>query len=353
MLKPLKIIQVGLGGWGWSWIQVALDSPHWELTAIVDLNQEVLSKACDNYGIDYRKAFKTLKEALEDVEADAVLIVAPPQFHAPIAIEALESGLHCIIEKPLAATMEDSLKIVRTAERVNLKVMVAQNYRFKRAPQTVKRVLEKNVIGDIGTVYINFQKSPQFEGFRNEMEEPLIIDMAVHHFDQIRGILGLEPKQVTANSWNPKWSGFKGNAIGSVLFEMEDGVMVNYVGSWVSKGWETTWDGDWRIQGTEGELRWADNKVTFKSSDVFKSVFMEGALETNGEMAVDLIQLPSEERLASLEEFALSIHQNREPETSGKDNLKSLAMVLGANLSVKMRRPVTIDEILELDTIKN
>lgn len=351
-MKPLRMIQVGLGGWGWSWTQVVLDSPHWELAAIVDLNEEILANACSSYGLDKSMAFPSLKEAIQQVEADAVLVVAPPQFHAAVALEAFTHGLHCIIEKPLAGTIEDSLKIVEAAKRANRKVMVSQNYRFKRAPQTVKHVLNKKAIGEIGTVYINFQKAPQFDGFRTEMDEPLITDMAIHHFDQIRGILGLEPKRVTAVSWNPSWSWFKGNATASVLFEMENGAMVSYVGSWVSRGWETTWDGDWRIQGTDGEIKWADNKVVYKPSDLFKSVFMEGALESQGELAVDLLQLPSEERWASLEEFANAIHQDREPETSGADNLKSLAMVLAANLSVKLGRPVAIEEVLEGNMVK-
>ncbi|MCM2533337.1 Gfo/Idh/MocA family oxidoreductase [Neobacillus pocheonensis] len=256
MTNSLRIIQVGIGGWGWSWTQVVLDSPHWELAAIVDLNKDLLDKACQHYQLKPNTAFQSLSEAIEHVEADAVLILVPPDYHANVALEAFENKLHCIVEKPLAGTFEDCQKIIEAAERNGCNIMVSQNYRFKRAPQTVKRVIEQNVIGELGSVYINFQKSPEFTGFRTEMEEPLIIDMAIHHFDQIRGILGLEPVSIKAHSWNPKWSWFKGNAVASVVFEMSNGAVVSYTGSWVSRGWETTWDGDWRIQGEEGEILW-------------------------------------------------------------------------------------------------
>ncbi|MFP7442912.1 Gfo/Idh/MocA family oxidoreductase [Bacillus infantis] len=349
MTNSLRIIQVGLGGWGWSWTQVVLDSPHWELAAVVDINTELLDKACENYQIRPDLAFHSLKEAVKEVEADAVLILVPPAFHAAVAVEAFENNLHCIIEKPLAETLEDSLKIVESAERSGCKLMVSQNYRYKRAPQTVKKAIEENVIGRIGSVYINFQKSPKFDGFRTEMEEPLIIDMAIHHFDQIRGILGLEPVAITAHSWNPKWSWFKGNAVASVLFEMANGAVVSYTGSWVSSGWETTWDGDWRIQGEDGEIVWANNEVVVKPDDIFKSVFMKGARESHGELLVDLVDLESEERWASLQEFAASIREDREPETSGKDNLKSLAMVIGAVQSVKTGKKVYIDDLLTIN----
>ncbi|MGR6118170.1 Gfo/Idh/MocA family protein [Aeribacillus composti] len=346
--EQLRIIQVGLGGWGWSWTQVVLDSPHWDLAAIVDLNQSLLDKACDYYRLNPNIAFKSLTDAIQNVQADAALIVVPPDYHAEVAIEALENKLHCIVEKPLAGTISDSLKIVEAAERNGRKLMVSQNYRFKRAPQTVKKVIQQNVIGELGSVYINFQKSPRFTGFRTEMDEPLITDMAIHHFDQIRGILGLEPVSIKAYSWNPKWSWFKGNAVASVLFEMSNGAVVSYTGSWVSRGWETTWDGDWRIQGEEGEIYWANNQVIVKPHDIFKSVFMEGAIESNGVLIVDLVKLEAEERWASLKEFADSIRENREPESSGKDNLKSLAMVLGVIESVKTDKTVLIQDILKV-----
>jgi predicted dehydrogenase len=347
MQAPLKIIQVGLGGWGWSWASVVLDSPHWELQAIVDLNQQLLSDACKTYSLDPSMAFTSLQEAVMKVEADAVLIVVPPEYHATVAIEAFANGLHAIIEKPLAGSIADSIKIVEAAKKHGRKVMVSQNYRFKRAPQTVKSVLQKDVIGKIGSVFINFQKNPPFTGFRLKMEEPLIYDMSVHHFDQIRGILGLEPVSVLATSWNPTWSIFEGNAVANVNFEMEGGVRVNYTGSWVSRGWETTWDGDWRIQGDDGEIHWANNQVTVKPIDLFKTVFMKDAVESEGKLLVDLKELPEEERWASLAEFASAIRNDREPETSGSDNLKSLAMVLGAVESAKTGNKVYMRDILQ------
>jgi predicted dehydrogenase len=178
------------------------------------------------------------------------------------------------------------------------------------------------------------------------MAEPLITDMAIHHFDQMRGILGLEPVRITARSWNPKWSWFAGNAVASVLVEMSNQATVSYTGSWVSQGWETTWDGDWRIQGDGGEINWANNEVVIRPTDLFKTVFMKGAVEQNGMLHADLVSMEVEERWAVLLEFAASILEDREPETNAADNLKSMAMVIGASMSVKRREPILIDEVL-------
>jgi predicted dehydrogenase len=343
---PLKVIQVGIGAWGYSWISVIIDSPDWELVGIVDLNQAQLEKACAEFNFSSENTFTSLAEAVKKVNADAVVVTTPPQFHAPVVNEALELGLHAIVEKPLADTVEDSKSMIETSKRTGKFLMVSQNYRFKRATRTVREVIKSGVIGKVGNIFINFHKAPVFEGYRSTMDEPLITDMSIHHFDQLRSVTGLDPVKVTAVSWNPEWSWFKGNAVTQIRFELSNGAHVLYNGNWVSTGSTTTWDGDWNIQGSEGEVFWSNNKVVVRTNDLYKTVFMKGAVEVNGELHYDLIPMEFEERLGSLHEFATSIRENRQPETAGKDNLYSVAMVLGALESVRTGSEVSIKELL-------
>jgi predicted dehydrogenase len=225
--------------------------------------------------------------------------------------------------------------------------MVSQNYRFKRAPRTVRRLIREGVIGTVEEVRVDFRKHPPFEGFRLEMEEPLINDMAVHHLDQVRGILGIEPDTVRARSWNPSWSRFSGNA--ACLIELDEGdrVRVVYTGSWSALGRHTTWDGDWEIQGTRGSIRWADNRVEIRFASLFDTVFLAGALERDGIMEVGLDRVAAEERGGSLAEFADALRTGRVPETNADDNLRSLALVLGAVQSAREDgRPVDLTRLI-------
>jgi predicted dehydrogenase len=154
---------------------------------------------------------------------------------------------------------------------------------------------------------------------------------------------------VLAKSWNTKWSTFKGNPVATIVFEMEGGIHVTYIGNWVSKGWQTSWDGDWVISCDGGEVRWEGNRVSFRVDNLLYEVHTPGAVEAAGELVLDLVEIPAEDRAGALLEFTGSIRENREPETSGKDNLNTLAMVLGACRSIKERRPVTMEEILAGD----
>jgi predicted dehydrogenase len=345
--KKLRVIQIGTGSWGFSWVEKALHSSKAELVGLVDMKQEMLDYAVERYHLDPRICFLTLKDAVEHVDADAAFIVVPPAFHKDVALEAFGYGLHCLVEKPLAENMEDAMAMADAAEQAGKKLMTSQNYRFKRAPQTVKKLIEQGFAGNIGSVFINFQKAPHFTGFRTEMFEPLIQDMSIHHFDQIRGILGMDPVRIRAHSWNTGWSWFKGNPVASVLFEMENGAVVSYNGNWVSSGWETTWDGDWRIQGSEGEIHWYNNQVVLHPSDLFVSVFQDGAVERDGDLVFDLVEMQEEERMAAIAEFASAIFEDREPETSGRDNLYSLAMVIGAKYAAKTGECVEVAELLD------
>jgi predicted dehydrogenase len=342
----MRIVQVGLGGWGWSWVDVVWGSPHWELVGIVDRDRATLDRAISQNGLDPAIAFTSVAECGEMVQADAALIVVPPELHAAVTREVAALGWHCLVEKPIADSVADARAMIADTERHGVTLMISQNYRFRRAAETVRRLVLGGAIGEVGVVYITFQKAPRFTGFRTTMEQPLITDMAVHHFDEIRGLLGLEPESVSATSFNPSWSWFAGDAAANVVFTMKGGARVIYTGSWISRGWETSWDGDWRIQGEAGEIHWANNRVTLDPHDVFRSVFQAGAREVEGKLEVDLVGLDHEDRTASLAEFAAALMERRLPVTSGQDNVRSLAMVLAAREAATTGRIVDVSRLL-------
>jgi predicted dehydrogenase len=351
MSDRLKIVQVGLGGWGWSWTDLVQSSPDWDLVAVVDIDEARLRSASEHFGLRDEQLHRTLASAVSACRPDACLVVVPPEVHAPVTIEAARLGLHCLVEKPIADTVRDAKAMIEAAANAGVHLVVNQNYRFRRAPRTVKRLVAQGLIGEIGSVNIQFQKAAHFGGgFREKMAHPLVVDMAIHHFDQLRGSLGFEPVEVTARSWNPKWSWFEGDACANAVLRSATGAVAVYSGSWVSQGWETTWDGDWRIQGGDGELHWANNAVALKPKSVFTSVFLSGAREADGRLGFDLDEVISEDRLGSLAAFHAAIVTAVDAETSGADNLNTLATVLAVKTSIERGETVTIAEMLASDT---
>ena len=112
-VRVLSIIQVGGGIWGQSWAELVYRATGFRLAALVDASATVREWASAELGVP---VFARLEQALEGVEADAVLLASPPKTHRRLGEAALASGLHVISEKPLTLELEDAQALVDKAE---------------------------------------------------------------------------------------------------------------------------------------------------------------------------------------------------------------------------------------------
>lgn len=87
-------------------------------------------KTKEALGVDDAICFESLAEALETVDADAVLVTVPLRAHAPVAIAALNAGKHVLVEKPFAEHIPEAREVVEAAKAAGKTLMVSQNYRF-------------------------------------------------------------------------------------------------------------------------------------------------------------------------------------------------------------------------------
>jgi predicted dehydrogenase len=255
-----------------------------------------------------------------------VLNVTPPSAHKQVTLKAFEAGLHVLTEKPLSDTLRDAKDMVAAARKHKRILMVSQNYRFRRWARTIRQLIVEKRLGEVSNAAIRFAKAPQFPGsFRLKMDFPLVVDMSIHHFDLMRYILGAEPETVYARSWRPSWSWFEGDPCCMATFRFSGGLTALYDGSWVTRCRETGWDGEWRIECSEGVIEFGGDKV-------FAARFGQP------EQEAPLMSLPAENQDYSLIEFMRCLADGREPETSGRDNLASLAMVFATVDSIRSGR---------------
>ena len=307
----MKVIQVGIGGMGQAWLRAVQQSDEVTFAGFVEINDEVAEQVAASFGLDRTLIFKSLPEALDAVQADGVIDVTPPRFHREISLTALEAGIPVLSEKPLADTLEAARDIVRKADETGVLHMVAQNYRYSVPAQTLKQELASGVFGAVGSVTVEFFKGPHFGGFREEMPYPLVIDMAIHHFDMLRFLLGRDPVAVYGHSWNPSWSWFQGDASAAAVFQFEDGVTASYNGSWCSQGQETPWNGHWRFE--------CENGVVTLRNDVVRVAGLDNP--------VPPVEMVHTAQSYLLHEFYQAVSSGTPPATTCQDNIHSLAMV--------------------------
>ena len=134
---------------------------------------------------------------------------------------------------------------------------VSQQYRYRPVTWALNRQVQNGAIGELGQARLDFYKGWYFDDsdFRRTMPDPLLADMAIHHFDLLRFITGLEATSVHGESWNPPWSENEGDTSVNVTFTMNNGARFVYNASWVAQGDFADWNGNWLLEGDEGSLR--------------------------------------------------------------------------------------------------
>jgi predicted dehydrogenase len=340
--NKLRLLQVGLGGWGrdWAW-RIVPGVKSVKVVGYVDLNPEALAQARQQVAMPAEQSFTSLDRALEGAGADAVLVTTLLPGHVPVVRAALEAGKHVLVEKPFARRPRDASELVVLAAKRDRILMVSQNYRFYPAVREVRRLVKAAPLGELAHISVDFRRyspiGPNGPGPHHSDPQPLLVDMSIHHFDLMRLILGREAMSVSCQAWNPSWSGFQGPpaAVASITFE--GGLIVSYRGSWISSGAMTPWAGEWRMQFERGEVLWTSRGDDSSLAEVV-IVQRSGAAPE----PIALPPMPRIDRWGVLSEFASAIRSHREPLSSGRDNLRTLALVDAAVESASRGRQVSV-----------
>lgn len=328
--RKLRLVQVGVGGWGETWLDRVCRSSDWELAAIVDREADNLATARARHGIEPTRCFADITAAAAEVDADAALVVVPAAAHLAVGREALDAGWDLLIEKPLTDTMDNSKALVAHAEASGRKLMVSQNYRFRRGALRLAEIFDEGWLGPVHYGRVEVCKELHFvlpdepQGFALYR---FARDAAVHHLDQIRGCLGVEVERVHAATQNPDWSWFTHPPMICGTLALTGGGVVQFYGSWIDRGRQTSFDGDWHVECANGQIRWSENRIFVRPVEPWLTIQMDGFLErSDGWMEAELPEGESEDRTRVLEVFHECIIDGLEPPTSGRDNLRTAAL---------------------------
>lgn len=340
-MNTVRLILAGFGAMSkLAWYPLLRKTEGVELAACVDPVMEAFREEIETGRLSKNCCFESFEEAVAKVRADGVIVVTPPEQHEAVVTAALKAGLPVLCEKPLAPTIESAMRMNAVAENCGVPLMVAQNRRHTPCIHTMKRLLEEGTFGKPGQVYVTFRQIFTRDSFRDRMRHPLLLDMANHHFDAIRGVLGEEADGVTAVGWNPEWSRFDGIGSAVAVFDYRRNLRVVYDGSWHTMSGNMTFNGcDWRIECENGVIVCQGDRVYTAGRGDYPS----------GSRGAELVEIPLEKMDCELgewllQEFLQVIRDKKIPETSGKDNIHTLQMVFAAVESVDTQKHVKISQ---------
>jgi predicted dehydrogenase len=326
------------------WLEALTDKPLRErvkVVGLVDLDLTAAERRKTEFSLADAQIGTDLDAMLAATKPDLLFDVAVPADRRDVVLTGFRHGCHVLTEKPMAASMAEAREILAAAKRAGRIHAVVQNRRFIPGVRRIRRLIDTGALGDLTGLHADFFIGAHFGGFREQMQNVLLLDMAIHTLDAARFMANADPVAVYCVETNPKDSWYAHGAAANAIFEMADGVVFTYRGSWVAEGAVTSWEGGWRVVGTRGTLLW-DGAERFDAHVVNGD---DGFLRPVAELEV--LPAPDDAHIhghaSVIADFIDAIAAGRAPETAGEDNIKSLAMVFGAIESARRHARVPVE----------
>ncbi|MFJ6044681.1 Gfo/Idh/MocA family protein [Brachybacterium paraconglomeratum] len=340
--RPARVIVVGAGSMGSWWAREVVASGVAELVGVADLVEGAPQRVIDQSGAEDPAAVAVGADGVDlALELGADLIVNPtvPVAHHPVTVKALHAGIPVLGEKPVTETLPEAISLLAHAELTGVPFMVSQSRRFFRQVRQLRSFVAAH--GPTVMTSAFFSLFTEMEGFRRTQDHPLLRDMGIHAFDTARYILDADPVAVTARGTRPEWSVYHHDATVSATFEMSDGSLFAYHGTWNARGLPTWWNSEWRIGAQHGSATWdGTGAPVVGTEDEEETARLQAAIDAETAPEPDQIA-------ASLVECVSALREGRTPMCEIHENVLSFAMVEAAVAAVERGERVEIDELLE------
>ncbi len=389
--EPLRVGLIGTGWYGKSDLFRLMQVASTEVISLCDVDQRQLKEAAK--GVSQRqpsgktpRTYTDYRKMLAEQDLDIVLIGTPDHWHALQGIEALKSGAHVYLQKPISVDVVEGEALVAAAHQYNRVVQVGlQRRSTPHFIEAKKNILEAGLLGKVSHVdmccyyHMRANRSPALEAVPDffdyemwagpaplrpydglphrswwrammEYSNGIVGDMCVHMFDATRWLLGLGwPKRVssTGGIYVQKNSKATTSDTQSVIFEYDE---LNCL--WQHRSWGTPADPEYpwslKIYGEKGTLMMSTMKYDFVPVDkedkrIHRDVVYERAQypEDLSEKDIELHAAPATR--GQMLDFLAAIDGQKRPVANIVEGHISTASCILANMSMKLGRPLAYD----------
>lgn len=322
-----RVAVLGLGI-GKTHLREYVRNPHAQLVAVADMNRDL----ADQLGAEYNvPSYGSLDELLANAKPEAVSVCTPPAVHAEQVEQLAAAGIHALVEKPMAPTLEDCVRMIRASEKRGTVLMIGQKKRFS-GPYAF---LKARIDGDFGQpLWASIQYAlgrVEKDWFWREADGggPLL-ENAIHMYDLVRFLMG-EVRTVAAHGGNlfrPDVAPQLDTA--AISFGMASGGVVS-----LGCGYGAEWG-------------FASETVALASRDMCAQV--SGPFDNPNRMRLihrdapgdiqDLDFEASSGFAEEISEFLCAIHEHRTPSVTGRDAARSIALALAVKRAIRDRKPI-------------
>jgi len=150
MPDKIRFFIVGYGNIGRRHAEHILHNPDTTLVSICDINNAYLSHIPEEVSF-----FTSLEQMLEETEADVLCVCTPNYLHEQHTIAGLDAGMHTVVEKPMAISVEECSRMIATAEKTGKTIFAVKQNRYNPPVQEVKKLMINNELGEIYMMQVN------------------------------------------------------------------------------------------------------------------------------------------------------------------------------------------------------
>jgi predicted dehydrogenase len=186
---------IGYGYWGPNLVRNFAEVADATVVSVSDLNPKRLELVRSRYPTI--ETTTDLSDLLADPRIDAIAIATPISTHFDLALRVLRAGKHVLVEKPLATTSEQALRLLEEATRRNLVLMVDHTFVYTGAVRKIKELVMSQRLGDI---YYYDSARINLGLFQHDVN--VLWDLAVHDLSIMDYVLSAQPRAVSATGVN-------------------------------------------------------------------------------------------------------------------------------------------------------
>ncbi|MEU5310396.1 Gfo/Idh/MocA family oxidoreductase [Streptomyces sp. NPDC021562] len=339
--EPLGVAVVGAGYWGPNLVRNFQAAEGFRLRWLCDLDVDRARRVLGGYSTVEATADYTA--VLADPSVAAVAVATPAGTHLDIALAALRAGKHVLVEKPLAATYADGLRLVTEAEERGLTLMCDHTYCYTPAVGRIRELVRSGELGEI-----HFVDSVRINLGLVQKDIDVLWDLAPHDLSILDFILpaGVEPVAVAAHGADPIGAGQA--CVAYLTLQLSTGAIAHVHVNWLSPTKVRTT----MVGGSKRTLIWDDLNPAQRVAIFDRGVDLASPQEIGADERRDMLvsyrsgdmvapAIGEKEALRSMvDEFGAAIAQGRPALTDGRAGLRVLDILEAASRSLAFKGAV-------------
>ena len=331
-MKTYKVLLVGYGPRGKIWSKILKKNKNVKLVAICDINLKTKNK--DSKKIPF---YLKIENAIFENNPDFIVLSTPPASRMKDLKVCAKYKLPVLVEKPLAVNINEAKKLVRFMNRNKLLMMVGLNFRY--LPSTIEKIklIKLNKVGKPNFARFVYErwrdgKLMRLNKYPLLMDQPMLWEQSIHHFDLIRYVYNSEIKSVYATTSNPPWSMYRDDTNVNAILELKNKIIINYVGNWQSNSKSLNFE--WRTD--------CENGIIIQKKQFEDLYYRHFKSKVEKKIKLKKIKMWFDDANLLLNDFLDSLRKKKNIYKINSDHLKSLAVVDACIKSAKTGKKVRI-----------